>query len=240
MLPSPAPAIAGGSVNATAPATPMFNISYVPPPSQIRSSELQPLPPSLQPPPPPLPPSQSSPMPSAVTLPRPHTKPQRISDRTRSKTVKPRDQGLHYSVGLLSTMSKNALLSMVTTEPSTPADATRRQVLEAAGSRHFPLGTAMRHHRLGGAGGSHGLCSPPGRTSKRPWATNGRHKNRRTCHTVTPLTSRYQGATRRLCDRSTLIFGSIRRGGNFMGCWMRGLLTRVEISGKLNPCNVDF
>ena len=63
-------------------------------------------------------------MPSAVTLPRPHTEPQRISDRTRSKAVKPSDQGLHHSVGLLSMMNKNALLSMVTTNGA--VDAGRR------------------------------------------------------------------------------------------------------------------
>ena len=54
-----APAIAGKSLYAAAQATLVFNISDVPPPPPIHSSELQPLPLSLQPPPPPLPPSQS-------------------------------------------------------------------------------------------------------------------------------------------------------------------------------------
>ena len=136
VTPSPAPAIAGGSVYSAAPAAPVFNIGYVPPPPLIRSSELQPLPPSLQPPPPPLPPSQSSSLSPAVTMSRPHTKPQRMSGRTHSKTVQfsdaptihlsgtpeepissppiPSDQGLHHSVGLLWMISKTALLSMMT------------------------------------------------------------------------------------------------------------------------------
>ena len=170
------PAIAGGSVFAAAPATSVLNMNYVPPPPPIRSSELQPLPPPLQPPPPPLPPSQSSSLPPAVVLPRPHTEPQRISSRTRSKTVQvsdaltshlsgkpevpvfsppvPSDQGLHHSVGLLSMMSKTAMLSMVTTRGA--VDAGRRNKppsFGAAGSRHFPLGTAKGHHRLGGGQG---------------------------------------------------------------------------------------
>ena len=172
----------------------------VAPPPQIRSSDLQPLPPSLQPPPPPLPPSQNlSPSPAA-TLPRPHTELQRISGRTRSKTaqfsnaptidpsVTPEesisssptlsDQGLHHSVGLLS-MSKTALLSMMTTRRT--VDAGRRNkspIFGAAGGRNFPLETAKGYHRLPAPGGPRVLwrrCSPLERTLPSTWATSGRH-----------------------------------------------------------------
>ena len=86
MLPSPAPAIAGGSVYAATPVTPVFNTTATCR-HLHRFGRQSPLPPPLQPPPPPLPPSQSSSLPPAVTLPRPHMEPQRISGRTRTSAL---------------------------------------------------------------------------------------------------------------------------------------------------------
>ena len=177
---SPAAAIGGGSVYAAAPATPVFNTRYVPPPP-IRSSELQPLPPPLQPPPPPLPPSQSSSLPPAVVLPRPHTEPQRIFRRTRSQTVQvsdaptshlsgkpegpvlsppvPSDQGLHHSIGLLSMMSKAAMVSMVTTRGAVDAGRCNKPpMLEGRGEPLLSVGDREGAPPVGaGAGGFHAL-----------------------------------------------------------------------------------
>ena len=105
-------------------------------------------------------------------------KPQPISGRTRSRTVQvfdaprihlsgtpeesissppvPRKHGLHHRVGwLLSTISKTALLSM-----ETYTGSRRRRPWQQAvqfwgprGSRHFPLATTKRHHRLCGPSG---------------------------------------------------------------------------------------
>ena len=61
VVPLPAPAVAGGAVNAAAPAMPIFSISYVPPPPPIQSPAPPPPFPSPAPPfqPPPPPPNHS-------------------------------------------------------------------------------------------------------------------------------------------------------------------------------------
>ena len=136
-------------------ATPVFNIGYVTPPPPIRSSEKQPLPPSPQPPSPPLPSSQSSSLPSGVTLARPHTEPQGVSGRTRSKTVKPSDQRLHHSLGLLSRMTKTELLSMVTTRGA--VDAGRRIKPPSFGGRGQPSFSVGDRDEAPPVGGNRGI-----------------------------------------------------------------------------------
>ena len=98
---------------------------------------------------------KSSSLTSTVTLPRPHTEPQRISGRTRSKTVKPSDQGLHHSVGLLSMMTKTALLSVVTTHGAVGAG--HRNKPPSFGGRGQPSFSVGDHDEAPPVGGTSGI-----------------------------------------------------------------------------------
>ena len=78
-----------------------------------------------------------------------------MSDRTRSKTVNPSDQGLHHNVGLRSRMSKNAPLSMVTTNGA--VDAGRRNKPPSFGGHGQPSFLVGDRDEAPPVGGNRGI-----------------------------------------------------------------------------------
>ena len=154
------------------------------------------------------------------------------------------DQVLNDSIGLQSVTNQAEMLSVFDT--CGVVDRRRRQVSPTVGERGPPslsVGDGGRTPSTGGHGGTPSASAALLATQEDIDGTLDDQRppyKPRACRTATRLTSRYQGATRKLCGRSTTIFETICRGGRFTDCWMRGLSSRCSNHCELYQCNVFF